>query len=104
QTPFQKTAYANGMLFMAYTLRENGDNFDSIRFYEKVLHYLAENSEVAIDRFTYVIRPLANLYVRIDDNDKAIGLLEDVLPQVNDSDEKHAFQISLANSYLFSGN
>lgn len=104
QTAFQKTAYANGMLFIAYTLRENGDNFDSIRFYEKVFNYLAENSDVAIDRFTYVIRPLANLYVRIDDNDKAIRLLEDMLPQVSDVDEKHAFQISLANSYLFSGN
>lgn len=103
ETPFQKTAYANGIIFMAYTLRDNGENLESIKYYEKALNYIQENDIWEIDINTYIVKPLANLYVRIDDNDKAIRLLEAAMPSIKNTEEKNSFLIALANSYLFYG-
>ncbi len=99
----QKEMYAYGLIFMAYGLREYGDHYNSIKYYEKALNFIHENKLEDIDTQIYIIKPLAALYTLIDDNQKAIRLLEQILHNIPESQsiQRIGFANNLANAYLY---
>ena len=99
----QQEMYAYGLIFMAYGLREYGDHYNSIRYYEKALNFTQEQQLKDIDTHLYIIKPLAALYTLIDDNQKAISLLEQILHEIPKDHyaERVGFANNLANAYLY---
>ncbi|NGM60521.1 CHAT domain-containing protein [Sphingobacterium sp. SGG-5] len=99
----QQEMYAYGLIFMAYGLREYGDHYNAIRYYEKVLNFIQSKNLKDINTHVYVIKPLAALYTLIDDNQKAINLLEQTLDKipVDQYRQRVGFANNLANAYLY---
>lgn len=98
----EKEIYAYGLMYMAYSLREYGDIFNSIKYYEKVLNYVRENN-IDIDAQLYIYKPLAALYIHVDDNQKSIALLSEIIEEIpKDSlHQQSGFLNNLANAYLY---
>src|SRR5690606_1276481 len=105
QTIEQKETYTYGLIFMAYALKEHGDIYQSTRYYERVLGFVQQHDMKDPAYLDYIIKPLANNYIRIDDNQKAISLLEKTINEISDDDYEHlsGFTGNLANAYLFNG-
>src|SRR5690606_14185360 len=82
QTFEQLEMYAYGLLFMAYGLREYGDHYNSIRYYEKALEAVNQYNLSDVDKHLYIYKALAALYTLIDDNEKSINLSEIVLQEL----------------------
>ena len=103
QTVTQKEMYAYGLIFMAYGLREYGDHYSSIKYYEKALNFIQQQQVQDVDTHLYIFKPLAALYILIDDNQKSIDLLEQVLAELpaDDHAERVGFANNLANAYLY---
>src|SRR5690606_14970820 len=70
KTAEQQEMYAYGLIFMAYALKEHGDIYQSVRYYERVLGFIQQHVMKDPAYLDYVIKPLANNYIRIDDNRK----------------------------------
>ncbi|MBD1429258.1 CHAT domain-containing protein [Sphingobacterium litopenaei] len=102
---FENESYAYGLVFMAYNLREQGNIFHSIQFYEKALNFAKEKNVEDIDISLYILKPLAALYIHVDDNKKAITLIEDLLQTISPKeDAQHLGLINnLANAYIYNG-
>ncbi len=101
----QQEMYAYGLIFMAYALKEYGDIYQSIRYYERVLGFVQQHDMHEPVYLDYIIKPLANNYIRIDDNHKAISILEKTIKEMPNSNYEHlsGFAGNLANAYLFNG-
>src|SRR5690606_36603796 len=95
--------YAYGLLFMAYGLREYGDHYNSIRYYEKALEAVNQYNLGDVDKQLYIYKPLAALYTLIDDNEKSINLLEIVLQELPPTahEDRAGYANNLANAYLY---
>lgn len=103
QTFEQQEMYAYGLLFMAYGLREYGDHYNSIRYYEKALEAVNQYNLSDVDKHLYIYKPLAALYTLIDDNEKSINLLEIVLQELPPTahEDRAGYANNLANAYLY---
>ena len=100
-SPYQKEMYAYGLLFMGYGLLQHGDNFGSVKYYEKAYNYIKANQVPTENINTEIITPLANLYVQINDTQKAIALLQKALSETKDNNEIVRLSNNLANAYLY---
>lgn len=101
QTDYQKEMYSYGLLFMGYSLLTYGDNFQSIKYYEKAYDYI-RSSRIQIANINIeIIKPLANLYVRINDTEKSIALLQNAILETKDPKEVIGLTNNLANAYLY---
>ncbi|NGF55276.1 CHAT domain-containing protein [Parapedobacter sp. SGR-10] len=105
QSVEQQEMYVYGLIFMAYALKEYGDIYQSVRYYERVLGFIQQHDMKDPAYLDYVIKPLANNYIRIDDNRKAISLLEKTISEIprDDYTSLSGFTGNLANAYLFNG-
>lgn len=103
QTDEEKEIYAYGLLYMAYSLREQGNHFKSIQYYERALNFVKEHSIQNLDFALYIIKPLATLYIHVDDHQKAISLLENLLADYPPTayEQKAGLVNNLANAYLY---
>lgn len=103
QTVEQQEIYAYGLLYMAYGLREYGDNYSSIKYYENALNFIQQHQVENLDRELYIFKPLAALYTSIDDNQKSINLLERVLSELPEDNqvERIGFANNLATAYFY---
>ncbi|MDR2284277.1 MAG: CHAT domain-containing protein [Sphingobacterium sp.] len=100
-SPYQKEMYAYGLLFMGYGLLQYGDNFGSVKYYEKAYNYIKANQVPTENINTEIITPLANLYIQINDIQKAIALLQKALSETTDNNETVRLSNNLANAYLY---
>lgn len=101
ESPYQKQMYAYGLIFMGYELLQHGDNFESIKYYERAYDYVKSN-KVEVDNInTELIKPIANLYIRINDTQKSIALLKTALKQTSVDHEIVGLSNNLANAYLY---
>lgn len=96
-----KVIYAYILMNVAYSLKEHGNLYESIKYYEKAYQYVHENKLADIDIAALVIKPLANLYTRIDDIEKTVGLLEHALSETSEPQQKIALLNNLALAYLY---
>lgn len=101
KSSYQKQMYAYGLIFMGYGLLQHGDNLESIKYYEKAYDYVKSN-KVEVDNINdELIKPIANLYIRINDTQKSIALLKTALAQTTANHEIVALSNNLANAYLY---
>lgn len=100
-TDYQKEMYSYGLIFMGYSLLEYGDNLESVKYYEKAYNYIKSNKVSVENINAEIIKPLANLYVRINDTQKSIALLRTALSESKDNDEVVGLSNNLANAYLY---
>lgn len=101
QSAYQQEMYAYGLIFIAYTLMENGSLYESIKYYEKAYNVVQQHTILLDDFSGSIIKPLSNLYTRINDTEKAIHLLEKTILSTQNVDEKAALNNNLANAYLY---
>ena len=101
----EKEIYAYGLTFMAYSLREYGHYVKSVQYYEKAINFVRKN-DIDIDEELYILKPLATLYINLDDNKKAITLLEELYSKADINKSEHYIGIAnnLANAYLYNQN
>jgi CHAT domain-containing protein/lipopolysaccharide biosynthesis regulator YciM len=90
---------------MAYGLLEQADIYQSIRYYERALGFIRQHDMRDPAYLDYVIKPLTNNYIRIDDNQKAIQLLKKTIDEIphNDYARLAGFAGNLATAYIFNG-
>ncbi|WP_160068608.1 CHAT domain-containing protein [Sphingobacterium bovisgrunnientis] len=105
QDAYEHEAYSNSLIFIAYNLREHGNIFKSIQYYEKALNYIKNKNIPDIDISLYILKPLAALYIHVDDNQKAITLLENLLDSLKPSEYTQHLGLvnNLANAYIYNG-
>ena len=104
RTQLQQEIYCSGLIAVGYNLLEFGKIFESIKAYEKA-YELVQKYKISIDENqTPLIKPLANLYIRINDSQKAIHLLENYLQNDTIPVNKSSVLNNLANAYLYEGN
>lgn len=101
QSDYQKKLYSYALIFMGYGLLEYGDNFESIKYYEKALEYVKSNRIAIADINSEIIKPLANLYVRINDTEKSIAILQNAISEAKNQQEIIGLTNNLANAYLY---
>lgn len=101
QTDYQKELYTYTLIFVGYSLLQHGDIFSSIQYYEKALNYVRSANMSIDDEDDSIIKPLANLYIRISDVDKAIALLESTIASSPAGKDITGLYNNLANAYLF---
>ena len=101
ETTYQQELYIYILSSMGYMLREHADIMQSIKYYEKAFQatkiYTLPDTDIDND----IVMPLANLYIRIDDNKKAISLLEQSISTVKTSQNLSSFTNNLANAYIY---
>lgn len=98
---YQKEMYTYGLIFIGYSLMENGNVYDSIKYYEKAYNYAKKESISIDDINNTIIKPLSNLYTRINDTEKAIHLLQNSIANTKDTEQLIGLKNNLANAYLF---
>lgn len=98
---YQKQMYAYGLIFMGYELLQHGDNFESIKYYERAYDYVKSNNVEVNNINTELIKPIANLYIRINDTQKSIALLKTALKQTSANQDIAGLNNNLANAYLY---
>ncbi|ERJ60605.1 CHAT domain-containing protein [Sphingobacterium paucimobilis] len=101
ESNYQKELYLYGLIFMGYGLLQHGDNLESVKYYEKAYNYIQSTSVQIRDVNTEIIKPLANLYVRINDTQKSISLLQKALQDTKNINELSGLSNNLANAYLY---
>lgn len=101
QSAYQKEMYTYGLVFMGYSLLEHGNNLESVKYYEKAYNYSRSHQVDVANLNTEVIKPLANLYVRINDTQKSIALLKAALLNTKENNESVGLSNNLANAYLY---
>lgn len=101
KTAYQKEMYTFSLIFIGYSLLQHDDIFKSIQYYEKALNYIRTENIVIEDSENNIIKPLANLYIRIDDTDKAISLLKSTIESYPKKNDISGLYNNLANAYLF---
>ncbi|WP_140937685.1 CHAT domain-containing protein [Sphingobacterium lumbrici] len=104
KTSYQQELYVYVLSNMGYQLREHADILQSIRYYEKALQATKIYTLTDVDIDNDIIMPLANLYIRIDDNKKAISLLEQAISTVKTAKKLSSFINNLANAYVYDNN
>lgn len=100
-TAYQQEMYTYGLIFMAYALMEEGDIYESIKYYEKAYDFCKLQAVHISDLNNAIIKPLSNLYTRINDTEKAIHLLENTLKNTKDSTQLPGLYNNLANAYYY---
>jgi tetratricopeptide (TPR) repeat protein len=105
ETAEQQEIYVYGLIYMAYGLLEQADIYQSIRYYERALGFIRQHDMRDPAYLDYVIKPLTNNYIRIDDNQKAIQLLKKTIDEIphNDYARLAGFAGNLATAYIFNG-
>lgn len=101
KTIYQKEMYCYGLIFMAYSLLEEGDVYESIKLYEKAYDFSTLNTLNIVDLHTVITKPLSNLYTRINDTEKAIHLLENTIKNTKDTSQIPGLYNNLANAYYY---
>jgi CHAT domain-containing protein len=103
QDEYEQEAYSNSLIFIAYNLREHGNVFKSIQYYEKALNYIKSKNVQYSEASLYILKPLAALYINVDDNKKAISLLENLLKSFSPTEYKQHLGLvnNLANAYIY---
>ncbi|TJZ60722.1 CHAT domain-containing protein [Sphingobacterium olei] len=104
RTPYQRELYVYTLSNMGYQLRDHADILHSIKYYEKALQATKTYALTDVDIDNDIIMPLANLYIRIDDNKKAISLLEQAISTVKTAQNLSSFTNNLANAYIYDNN
>lgn len=100
-TYYQKELFTYGLIFIGYALMENGDIHESIKYYEKAYNTAKESNINIDDNTNIIVKPLSNLYTRINDTEKAINLLQNTIQQNSDPSENIGLNNNLANAYLY---
>jgi len=103
QNIYEEEIYAYGLVLIAYNLREHGNIFKSIQYYEKAINYIKSKNIKDFDTSLYIFKPLAALYINVDDNKKAISLLENLLNSFTAEEYKQHLGLvnNLANAYIY---
>ncbi|MBE8720037.1 CHAT domain-containing protein [Sphingobacterium pedocola] len=104
KTLYQQELYVYILSNMGYQLREHADILQSIKYYEKALQATKTYALTDVDIDNDIVMPLANLYIRIDDNKKAISLLEQAISTVKTAQNFSSFTNNLANAYIYDNN
>ena len=105
QEDYEHEAYVYGLVYMAYNLREQGNIYRSIQYYEKALNYVKDKKAITLDVSLYILKPLATLYINVDDNKKAITLLEELWQSIPTHEYQQQLGLlnNLANAYIYNG-
>ncbi|MBL1407778.1 CHAT domain-containing protein [Sphingobacterium faecale] len=103
KSSYQKEMYLYGLIFMGYGLLQHGNNLESVKYYEKAYNYVKSTPVEIRDVNTEIIKPLANQYIRINDTQKSISLLQKALLETGDHNEQSGLYNNLANAYLYNG-
>ncbi|MCA5006435.1 CHAT domain-containing protein [Sphingobacterium bovistauri] len=98
---YENAVYAYGLVMMAYNLRENGRIFKSIQYYERALNFAKIHTIADFDIGLYILKPLSALYINVDDNQKAIGILEDLVQSQPIQENTSGLINNLANAYIY---
>ena len=101
KTEEEKEIYGYSLVYMAYNLRAYGRILQSIQYYEKALEFIKNNSIKDFDIALYILKPLSNNYIRIDDNQKAITILEELLGNNKNIPNNEGLINNLANAYIY---
>jgi len=100
-TVFQKELYAYGLIFIGYALLESGDIFESVKFYESAYDIIKKDSIQIENIEESIVKPLSNLYTRINDTEKAINLLENTIKNTTNKNQLPGLYNNLANAYFY---
>ncbi|WP_164108942.1 MULTISPECIES: CHAT domain-containing protein [Sphingobacterium] len=101
KSSYQKEMYLYGLIFMGYGLLQHGDNLGSTKYYEKAYNYIKSTPVQIRDINTEIVKPLANLYIQINDTQKSITLLKVTLQKMKNENEIVELSNNLANAYLY---
>lgn len=101
KTTYQKEFFTYGLIFIGYALMEHGKIYESIRYYEKAYNYVITESIIIDDINNTIIKPLSNLFTKINDTEKAINILQNTIQQCRNKEEIAALANNLSNAYLY---